>query len=147
MIDVPEPNVSILEECQLLPVEFGYRDYLTGSTRPSIWTAYVRGEHRYFGHDLPQGMEHHERLSQPLLTPITKGELGAHDELTSREEIIAPGTLTDEIYAEAERITSALFEAEIHFAKGRGLKSQGWKLSARGRCVQLICVQTYPSNR
>lgn len=121
LIEVPDPSVSIVKECRLLPVEFIYRAYLTGSTSTSIWTAYERGERRYCGHDLPDGLKRHERLPEYLLTPTTKAELGAHDELTSREEIISQGTITEEIYAEAEHITAALFAAGTHFAKERGL--------------------------
>ena len=35
IIDVPDPNVSLVRNCQLLPVEFVYRGYLTGSTSTS----------------------------------------------------------------------------------------------------------------
>lgn len=121
LIDVPDPSVSIVKNCSVLPAEFVYRRYLTGSTDTSIWTAYERGERQYCGHHLADGMKRHERLPESLLTPTTKAEMGAHDELTSREEIIASGTLNEEIYAKAENITSRLFAAGSHFAKERGL--------------------------
>ena len=121
LIDVPDPNVSIVKNCGLLPVEFVYRGYLTGSTKTSIWTTYEGGGRRYCGHTLPEGLRRHERLPEPLLTPTTKAEIGLHDELTSREEIIANGTMSEALYDEAARITGALFEAGTHFAKERGL--------------------------
>jgi phosphoribosylaminoimidazole-succinocarboxamide synthase len=121
LIDVPDPSVSIVRECRLLPVEFVYRGYLTGSTSTSIWTAYANGEREYCGHRLPEGLRRHERLPEPLLTPTTKAEQGAHDELTSREEIIARGVMSEALYDEASRITKALFEAGTHIAKERGL--------------------------
>ena len=99
---MPDPNVSIVRECRPLPVEFVYRAYLTGSTSTSIWTAYARGERVYCGHRLPDGLRRHEPLPQPLLTPTTKAPQGEHDELTSRAELIARGTLS-----EAESTTSA----------------------------------------
>ncbi len=121
LIDVPDPCVSVVRECGLLPVEFVYRGYLTGSTKTSIWTAYERGERDYCGHQLPEGLRRHERLPEALLTPTTKAEMGAHDELTSREEIIRNGVMSEALYDEATRLTSALFAAGSHFAKERGL--------------------------
>ncbi|MBW2228839.1 MAG: phosphoribosylaminoimidazolesuccinocarboxamide synthase [Deltaproteobacteria bacterium] len=121
LIDVPDPCVSRVHECKLLPVEFVYRGYLTGSTKTSIWTAYESGQRSYCGHELPGGLRRHERLPEPLLTPTTKADLGGHDELTSKAAIIEGGTMSEELYAEAERITSELFEAGTHFAKERGL--------------------------
>ena len=49
IINVPDPNVSVVRECKLLPVEFVFRAYLTGSTSTSIWTAYERGDRTYCG--------------------------------------------------------------------------------------------------
>jgi phosphoribosylaminoimidazole-succinocarboxamide synthase len=121
LIDVPDPAVSVVRECRLVPVEFVYRGYLTGSTSTSIWTAYERGDRVYCGHTLPEGLRRHERLPKPMLTPTTKAEMGAHDELTSRQEIIASGTMSETLYDAAEKLTTSLFAAGSHFAKERGL--------------------------
>ena len=121
LLSVPDPTVSVVRECQTLPVEFVYRGFLTGSSSTSIWTAYERGERRYCGHDLPDGMHRHEALREPLLTPTTKAEQGAHDELTSREELIENGTITAERYDEAARIAGDLFARGQAFAESRGL--------------------------
>jgi phosphoribosylaminoimidazole-succinocarboxamide synthase len=151
LLDVPDPNVSIVKECRLLPVEFVYRAYLTGSTKTSIWTAYERGERVYCGHRLPEGLRRHEQLPAPLLTPTTKAEQGAHDELTSRAEIIARGVMSEALYAEAERITAALFEAGSHLAKERGLILVDTKyelgLDERGRLVVIDEIHTPDSSR
>ena len=63
------------------------------------------------GVEMPQGLKENDAFASPIITPATKAEMGAHDELTSREEIIASGTLSEEIYAQAENITSRLFSA------------------------------------
>jgi phosphoribosylaminoimidazole-succinocarboxamide synthase len=151
LIDVPDPSVSIVRECQLLPVEFVYRGYLTGSTNTSIWTAYERGERSYCGHPLPEGLHRHERLPTPLLTPTTKAEQGAHDELTSREAIIRSGVMSEALYAEAERITGALFEAGTHFAKERGFILVDTKyelgLDEQGGIVVIDEIHTPDSSR
>jgi len=121
LIDVPDPSVSVVKECRPLPVEFVYRGYLTGSTSTSIWTAYDRGDRAYCGHTLPDGLKRHERLPEPLLTPSTKAEMGAHDENTSRAGIIESGVLSEALFDEAAAMCAALFEAGTHFAKERGL--------------------------
>ncbi len=121
LLEVPDPCVSVVEECRPLPVEFVYRGYLTGSTDTSIWTAYERGERSYCGHTLPEGLRRHERLPEPLLTPTTKAPAGQHDELTSRDEILASGTLTEEVYDTAARLCGALFAEGQRWAATRGL--------------------------
>jgi phosphoribosylaminoimidazole-succinocarboxamide synthase len=121
LIEVPDPNVSVVRECRPLPVEFVYRGYLTGSTSTSIWTAYANGDRSYCGHRLPDGLRRHEQLPEPLLTPTTKAPMGEHDELTSREEILARGTLSEALYDEAARITAALFAEGQRQVERRGL--------------------------
>ena len=121
LLAVPDPNVSVVREYRPLPVEFVMRAYLTGSTGTSIWTAYARGERSYCGHRLPEGLRKHEPLPQPILTPTTKAPKGEHDALTSRDEILASGAVDGRVYAEAERLTSALFAEGQRHAASRGL--------------------------
>jgi phosphoribosylaminoimidazole-succinocarboxamide synthase len=151
LIDVPDPTVSVVQECQLLPVEFVYRGYLTGSTKTSIWTAYDSGKREYCGHSLPDGLSRHEPLPKPLLTPTTKAEMGLHDELTSKAAIIAAGTMSEELYERAEKLTGALFEAGTHFAKERGLILVDTKyelgLDAEGELVVIDEIHTPDSSR
>jgi phosphoribosylaminoimidazole-succinocarboxamide synthase len=121
LLGVPDPNVSIVKECRPLPVEFVMRAYLTGSTSTSIWTAYARGDRSYCGHRLPEGLRKHEPLPRPILTPTTKAPQGEHDALTSREEILSSGAVAASVYAEAERLTAALFAEGQRHAASRGL--------------------------
>jgi phosphoribosylaminoimidazole-succinocarboxamide synthase len=121
LIEVPDPAVSVVRECRPLPVEFIYRGYLTGSTSTSIWTAYERGEREYCGHRLPDGLGKHERLPEPLLTPTTKAEMGAHDELTSRSELIVGGTIDEDLYDRCAETCRKLFTAGQRWAESRGL--------------------------
>ncbi len=121
VLDVPDPNVTVGAECGLVPIEFVVRGYLTGVTNTSIWTAYARGERVYCGHRLPDGLRKHERLPTPLLTPTTKAEAGAHDELTSRDELIARGVVTAECYDRAEAMVLRLFAEGQQWAEKQGL--------------------------
>ncbi len=121
VLSVPDPQVSIVRELAPMQVEFVMRGYLTGSSPTSIWTAYEEGAREYCGHALPDGMSAHEPLPEPLLTPTTKAPKGEHDELTSREEIIANGTLTEEVYDKAAKLAHALFADGQAWAASRGL--------------------------
>ena len=121
LIEVPDPNVSVVRECRPLSVEFVYRGYLTGSTSTSIWTAYDRGERDYCGHRLPHGLRKHERLPEPLLTPTTKAPMGEHDELTSRAELLERGTIGEELFDRCAEICRRLFAAGQEWAESRGL--------------------------
>jgi phosphoribosylaminoimidazole-succinocarboxamide synthase len=121
LIEVPDPNVSVVRECRPLPVEFVYRGYLTGSSPTSIWTAYDRGERNYCGHVLPEGLHKHEALPEPLLTPTTKAEQGAHDELSSRAELLASGAISEEHYDAGVSLCARLFAEGQRWAASRGL--------------------------
>jgi phosphoribosylaminoimidazole-succinocarboxamide synthase len=121
LLAVPDPCVSVVKECRPLPVEFVYRGYLTGVSKTAIWAAYERGERLYCGHRLPEGLRKHERLPEALLTPTTKAEHGGHDLLTSREELIASGVISEEHYDEGARIGARLFAEGSRRAESQGL--------------------------
>jgi len=151
LIDLPDPCVSRVRDCRLLPVEFVQRGYLTGSTSTSIWTAYSKGERNYCGHRLPDGMTRHERLPTPLLTPTTKAEQGKHDELTSREELIASGVISEELYDEAADLVARLFALGTEWARSRGLILVDTKyelgLDPQGDLVVIDEIHTPDSSR
>ena len=151
LLEVPDPAVSVVQECELLPVEFVYRGYLTGSTNTSIWSAYERGVRRYCGHDLPDGLRRHEKLARVLLTPTTKAPQGEHDELTSREELIESGAISEELYDEAARITGTLFRIGQDFARSRGMILVDTKyelgLGPDGKIVVIDEIHTPDSSR
>lgn len=151
LIEVPDPNVSIVQECRTLPVEFVMRGYLTGSSSTSIWTAYANGLRRYCGHTLPDGLRRHERLPKPILTPTTKAAHGGHDQLTSRAELIESGTIGEALYDEAEEIAQRLFDAGTRFAEKQGLILADTKyemgLDSDGRIVVIDEIHTPDSSR
>jgi phosphoribosylaminoimidazole-succinocarboxamide synthase len=151
LLEVPDPNVSLVRECRPLPVEFVYRAHLTGSTSTSIWTAYERGERLYCGHRLPEGLRKHEPLPQPLLTPTTKAPHGQHDELVSRAELLERGTLGEELFDRAARLTGALFAAGRSWAESRGLILVDTKyelgLDPAGELVVIDEIHTPDSSR
>lgn len=151
VLSVPDPNVMIGRECSGVPIEFVVRGFLTGVTSTSIWTAYEKGERVYCGHRLPDGLRKHERLPRPLLTPTTKAEQGAHDELTSREALIAAGAATPEFYDRAEALVLRLFSEGQQWAEKQGLILVDTKyelgLDANGALVVIDEIHTPDSSR
>lgn len=151
LISVPDPNVSVVREVEILPVEFVYRGYLTGVTSTSIWTTYEGGGREYCGHHLPDGLSKHEKLPAPLLTPTTKAPKGEHDELTSRAEILARGIISEETFDAAARMAADLFAAGTAWAESRGLILVDTKyeigLDAEGKLVVADEIHTPDSSR
>ncbi len=151
ILDIPDPNVTVAMECEIIPVEFVVRGFLTGSSNTSIWTAYERGDRSYCGHALPEGMTKHQRLPEPLLTPTTKAEQGEHDEPVSREEAIARGLVSAARYREAEELAMALFAEGQRYADKQGLILVDTKyemgLDPQGRLTLIDEVHTPDSSR
>ncbi|WP_430809713.1 MULTISPECIES: phosphoribosylaminoimidazolesuccinocarboxamide synthase [unclassified Carboxylicivirga] len=116
-IATPDPNVTVGHLCDPYPVEMIVRGYLTGSS----WRLYKDGGRDICGVAIPEGMREHEAFPQPILTPTTKAEQGAHDENITREEIIKQGLVSEEEYKELERISLALFKRGSEIAKEMGL--------------------------
>jgi phosphoribosylaminoimidazole-succinocarboxamide synthase len=121
VIEIPDPQVMVGVECQLLPVEFVMRDYLTGVTSTSIWSHYKAGGREFCGHKLPDGMRKNQRLEKAILTPSTKAEKGDHDRSVSREEILAMGVLKAAEFDEAAEMCARLFAFGQKEAAKRGL--------------------------
>ena len=119
LISTPDPNVSIVEKCDVFPVEFVVRGYITGTTETSLWTVYNNGDREYCGNSLPEGLQKNDRLDTPMLTPTTKDKV--HDRPVSREEIIALGLMSSEDYDVAAKMSLDLFAFGQKIAKENGL--------------------------
>lgn len=73
--DQLQERTMLVKKTKVLPIECIVRGYITGSG----WKDYLRsGE--VCGYTLPEGLKQCEKLAEPLFTPSTKAELGAHDE-------------------------------------------------------------------
>lgn len=121
VIDVPDPNVTRAVECRPLPVEMVVRAYLTGVTTTSIWKHYEAGSRRFAGHALPDGMRKNQPLPQPLVTPSTKAEKGAHDETVSRADLVERGLIDATTFEELEAMCLGMFAFGQARARARGL--------------------------
>jgi len=70
-----EGRAIVVRRCRPLPIEAIVRGYLAGSA----WKDYQAGG-AVSGVQMPPGLSQAARLPQPVFTPSTKAEQGAHDE-------------------------------------------------------------------
>lgn len=113
----PDPMVTAGIACQGTPVEMIVRGYLCGSA----WRSYKDGARSICGVPIPEGMRENQAFPQPIITPTTKAEQGAHDEDISKEEILAQNLVSPEIYALMEKYAMELFQRGTEIAKKQGL--------------------------
>jgi phosphoribosylaminoimidazole-succinocarboxamide synthase len=115
LIEVPDPNVSVVHQCETIPVEIIIRAYLTGTS----WRNYQKGNPTS-GIMPPKGMKKNEKLDEILVTPSTKEESG-HDIYLPKEKIIEDGLVEKEIYDQMEEAALKLFKFGQEYCKKNGL--------------------------
>ena len=121
VIDYPDPNVAVAKRLEMLPVEMVVRDYLTGSTETSIWPMYERGKRLMYGHEFPDGLVKNQKLSDTILTPTTKADMGGHDAPITMAEIIEQNLLSQNVWEELAEKSLALFARGREIAASNGL--------------------------
>ena len=97
-----------------LPVEAVVRGYLAGSG----WSEY-RQSQSVCGVVLPAGLKNASRLPEPIFTPATKAEMGAHDENISYDRMCA--IVGPELAAQVRDISIRLYTAAAEFALTKGI--------------------------
>jgi phosphoribosylaminoimidazole-succinocarboxamide synthase len=111
-------NVMFVKKCTVIPIEVVVRDYMTGSTKTSIWTHYKNGGRRYCGHPLRDGYVKNQQLDNTIITPTTKGEV---DEPITCFDIVERGLLTKEQWDYVEETAMRLFKFGQRTASAQGL--------------------------
>ena len=151
MLGVPDPAVMECVECEPLKVEMIVRAYLTGVSSTSILTAYRKGAREFCGNKLPDGLQEHGPLPQPILTPTTKAPIGEHDENVSRAEILERKLVSAAHFDAAADLAMALFKRGQEFCAARGLILVDTKyefgLTKDGRIVVIDEIHTPDSSR
>jgi phosphoribosylaminoimidazole-succinocarboxamide synthase len=151
VISVPDPNAMRVHECTPLPVEMVVRGYLTGTTSTSIWVHYQAGARTFCGHALPDGMQRHQELPEPLLTPSTKAAHGDHDVSASREEILELTKMNPADFDAAAAMAMQLFAFGQRLCAERGLILVDTKYefgkTRDGRVVVIDEIHTPDSSR
>ena len=121
IIAIPDPNVTVAHEADVLPVEVIVRGYITGVTSTSLWTLYDKGERTPYGIPLPDGLQKNDPLPDPIITPTTKATGGAHDERLTRDEIIEREIVEKSLYELVEQTALAIFKHGQQVAREAGL--------------------------
>jgi phosphoribosylaminoimidazole-succinocarboxamide synthase len=104
----------IVRRLRALPIEAVVRGYLIGSG----WLDY-RQSGSVCGIALPAGLRQADRLPEPIFTPATKAEQGAHDENIPYERVVS---LIGRGLAEQVRATAlALYQFAADYALTRGI--------------------------
>jgi phosphoribosylaminoimidazole-succinocarboxamide synthase len=115
--DVPAQvrgRAMLCRRLHMLPVECVARGYLTGSG-----LADYRATGAVCGVVLPPGLEDGSRLPEPIFTPATKAELGAHDENISFAEVA--GRVGEQDAIELRALTLAVYRRAEQVARDRGV--------------------------
>ena len=104
----------LVKRLKPLPVEAVVRGYLAGSG----WKEYQESQ-SVCGVKLPPGLKNASKLPEPIFTPATKAEMGAHDENISFErmaQIVGP-----ELATQVRDVSIRLYKAAAEYALGRGI--------------------------
>ncbi len=109
LLSVPDPNVMVVKNCKVIPIEMVVRGYITGVTDTSIWGSYEKGERIIYGIKFPEGLKKNQKLPKPVITPTTKAEAG-HDERLTEEDIIKKKIASPLIWKQMKKAALALFE-------------------------------------
>ncbi|KAI0741994.1 SAICAR synthetase [Daedaleopsis nitida] len=111
---VLDGRAMLVRKAKVIPLEAIVRGYITGSG----WAEYKKSG-TVHGIPLPEGLVESQKLPEPLFTPSTKAEQGAHDENISPQkaaELIGP-----ELCAKVEQAALRLYKEAADYALTKGL--------------------------
>lgn len=145
--DVPAEFAGRAVRCRpldMIKVECVARGYLTGSG-----LAEYRRSSSVCGVPLPPGLVEGSKLPEPIFTPTTKAQLGAHDEFITFDDVMTQEG--SDVAAELRRITLEIYRRGAEIARERGVIIADTKLEfgrdADGRLVLGDEVLTPDSSR
>ena len=137
-------HAMIVKKLKPLPVEAIVRGYLIGSG----WKDYQTNG-SICGIRLPDGLQMADRLPEPLFTPSTKADVGAHDEninYTQIEELLGR-----DLAAQVRDVSIQLYKEASEFALEKGIIIADTKfefgLDSDGRLTLIDEVLTPDSSR
>ncbi len=104
----------VVKRLKPLPIEAIVRGYLVGSG----WKEY-KASSSVCGIPLPAGLREADKLPEPLFTPSTKAEVGAHDENISFDQ--AAKLMTPALAAQVRDVAIRLYKEAAEYALTRGI--------------------------
>jgi len=104
----------VVKRLQPLPIEAIVRGYLVGSG----WKEYQRTQ-SVCGIKLPSGLLEAAKLPEPIFTPSTKAEAGAHDENITLQQ--SAGLLGEALSSQVAAVSVALYKTAADYALTKGI--------------------------
>jgi len=104
----------LVRKADVIPLEAIVRGYITGSA----WAEYKESG-TVCGMRLPEGLVESQKLPEPIFTPSTKAEQGAHDENISQEQAIQ--LIGSELYSQISNAALTLYTTAADYARSRGV--------------------------
>lgn len=151
LISVPDPNVLLVRECKLIPIEMVIRGYITGVTDTSIWGSYEKGERVIYGLKFPEGLKKNQKLPEYVITPTTKADFGLHDERLTEKEIRQRRIVSPRIWKQMKEVSVALFARGQKIADKAGMILVDTKyefgLDDKGQLILIDEIHTPDSSR
>ncbi len=148
LLDVPDPNISLVKNVTPLPVEVIVRGYLTGSTKTSSWYAYQNSDRMICGVEMSEGMKKNQKFEKAFITPTTKGEF---DENISLEEVVSRGLVDAATWEKAQEYALKMFALGQKIAAEHGLILVDTKyemgITSEGELIVIDEVHTPDSSR
>ena len=137
-------RAMLVKRLKPLPIEAVVRGYLAGSG----WQEYQKTQ-SVCGVALPPGLKNASKLPQPIFTPATKAEAGAHDENITLDQ--AAALIGREQAARVRDVAVRLYEDAAAYALTRGIVIADTKfefgLDADGTLTLMDEVLTPDSSR
>jgi len=118
---LPDPNALVARAAQPFRVEVIVRGYITGVTTTALWYRYALGEREIYGYRFPDGLKKNQQLPEPIVTPTTKGDAGAHDERLTPNEVVTKNYLDAQAWEQVHAAALALFRRGQDIAQRAGL--------------------------
>jgi len=149
VIDIPDPNITVGKKCEVFPVEFIVRGYITGTTNTSAWFNYDNGVREFCGHTLPEGLKKNQKFDTPIVTPTTKA--ADHDRSITPKEIIDEGLMSqvDWDYVSGKALELFKFGQETALKNGMILVDTKYEFGkdADGQILLIDEIHTPDSSR
>ncbi|KAG8906141.1 Bifunctional purine biosynthetic protein ade1 [Tulasnella sp. 403] len=112
--DELEGRCMLVKKAKVIPLEAIVRGYITGSA----WSEYKKSG-TVHGIPVPPGLVESAKIEEPLFTPSTKAEQGAHDENIHPDR--ARELIGTELYEQVASTALKLYEAAAAHALQRGI--------------------------
>ncbi len=143
-LDQVRGRAVVAKRLKPVPIEAVVRGYLAGSG----WKDY-QASGAICGVKLPAGLKNAERLPEPIFTPATKAELGAHDENISFERVA--DEIGGALATRVRQVAIELYQRASEYAAARGILIADTKfefgLDEKGELVLMDEVLTADSSR